>query len=57
MSHKSTITDTSDALPAPLQELIHIIAKAVIEDYRLEIVKIPEHENHESSPIRPLQQR
>jgi hypothetical protein len=43
MSDKFTVTD--------------IIAKAVIEDYRLEILKIPEHENHESSPIRPLQQR
>jgi hypothetical protein len=57
MTNKVIVTDTSNALPAPLKELIHIIAKAVIEDYRLEIVKIPEHENHESSPIRPLQQR
>jgi hypothetical protein len=54
---KVDVTDVNHSLPAPLKGLIHVIAKSVIADYYQEILHKPESENHESSPLRPLQQR
>ena len=42
--------------PLPLKELVHVIAKAVVEDYRQEI-QTKAQSNHESSPLRKIQQR
>lgn len=47
---------TNNHLATPLRGLIHIIAKAVVEDYRQELLTQSKNDN-ESSSLRTIQQR